>query len=333
MNSEVQFDNSEHGEFRFTTRMELRDSPDPNWLVDQWLPEGSFACMYAPPETGKSFIAIDMGLCIQNGIPWHGRKVLGGQVILMTQEGQRSLNRRITAWETRHQLEPCCNSVLHGLEPLNLLRSNNCDKLLSKIEQIGEPRLIIFDTLSKYMVGANENESADMGKVIANLDMIRRKTQATILVIHHTVKNGSSLRGSSTLPAACDVMFKLCKRNKYHTLVVDKQRDAAPTSPIHFEMKEYGNSLVPVSTERQAIPNLSDGPWNMLIQIGDADNENGLTNKELRAVCKLSGRQITRNRNELVGKQLIVNVSTGRTQRWVLTKEGVAFLNATKDES
>ena len=124
-----------------------------------------------------------------------------------------------------------------------------------EIEQIGEPRLIIFDTLSKYMVGGNENESVDMGKVIENLDTIRSQTQATILVIHHTVKNGSSLRGSSTLPAACDVMFKLCKRNKYHTLVVDKQRDAAPTSPIHFEMKEYGDSLVPVSTERQMAAN------------------------------------------------------------------------------
>ena len=213
---------------------------------------------------------------------------------------------------------------------VNLLHHHTSDRLLSSFKESGEPGLVIFDTLNRYMVGGNENEASSMSDVFRTLREIIDETGTSILLIHHTGKDGRTERGSNSLRATCDVMLAV---NKKLILKVDKQRDAAVTSPIHFEMEEHGGSLVPVSTGQQSTPNISHGQLNILNQLKSSVLTNGMTNKELRDNYPMGERQYYRDRKTLDKKQFIVERGSFSPQRWVLTKESVAFLNAIKDKS
>ena len=51
-----------------------------------------------------------------------------------------------------------------------------------------EPKLIIFDTLARCMVGGDENSPLDMGRAVAAADRVRVETGAAVLLVHHPTK-------------------------------------------------------------------------------------------------------------------------------------------------
>ena len=80
-------------------------------------------------------------------------------------------------------------------DALNLLDPKTPGELLADIgielpEAYQRPALIIVDTLARCMVGGDENSAKDMGLFIAHADALRKETGATVLIIHHTGKNG-----------------------------------------------------------------------------------------------------------------------------------------------
>ena len=58
--------------------------------------------MYGPPSSGKTFMALDMGMSIQNNLMLHGHEVMPGKVVFMAGEGVDGLKSRIAAWEIAH---------------------------------------------------------------------------------------------------------------------------------------------------------------------------------------------------------------------------------------
>ncbi len=47
-------------------------------------------------------------------------------------------------------------------------------------------RLIVIDTLARCFGGNDENDARGMGAFIEGCDVIRLKTAATVLVVHHS---------------------------------------------------------------------------------------------------------------------------------------------------
>ena len=105
------------------------------------------------------------------------------------------------------------------------------------------PGLIIVDTLSRVAVGADENSAKDMGQVVAGFDDLKRRLDATVLVIHHTRKDGGSERGSSALRGAADVMIACEKRESITSqqgvgLTCAKMRDGEPFKTISVSLEK-----------------------------------------------------------------------------------------------
>src|ERR1700676_4775519 len=55
--------------------------PDPVPLVGSWLFADSLAWISGPPESAKSFVALDIACCTGTGKPWHGFPVRRGPVL------------------------------------------------------------------------------------------------------------------------------------------------------------------------------------------------------------------------------------------------------------
>ena len=77
-------------------------------------------------------------------------------------------------------------------------------------DEKGEIALIVVDTLSRAMAGANENTSEDMSQFIKNCDILRNISNAHLMIVHHTGKDAAKgARGSSALKAALDTEIEL----------------------------------------------------------------------------------------------------------------------------
>lgn len=72
------------------------------WLIRNYLERGAVGALYGPSGSLKSFIALEMALCVASGRPYRGNSVRQGSVIYLAAEGQRGLSKRILAWERKH---------------------------------------------------------------------------------------------------------------------------------------------------------------------------------------------------------------------------------------
>ncbi|MBK9294838.1 MAG: AAA family ATPase [Oligoflexia bacterium] len=128
--------------------------------------------------------------------------------------------------------------------PVNLLDSKvDAEKLsntILEIEKLTQQKveLVFIDTLSKALSGGDENISTDTGKVIKNLELIKRNIKATLLLIHHRGKDTSrGIRGHSSIRAALDTSIELIKENNLTKVKIDKQRDLPPMHPFYFKLE------------------------------------------------------------------------------------------------
>jgi hypothetical protein len=126
--------------------------------------------------------------------------------------------------------------------PMNLMSAADVDDVLLAIkdtaERIGQPRLIIVDTLNGTMQG-DENASLDMGMYLAGIKRLAVATGALVLLVHHSGKNlDRGARGHSSLKAAVDIEIELQgDGNGHHTVTLQKVRDGQSGEVIAFNLR------------------------------------------------------------------------------------------------
>lgn len=183
--------------------------PPPEPLIGGWLDLDSLAVMYGRPKSGKTFVALDLSLCVATGSWWHGHEVVKGTVLYIAAEGRRGAGTRVAAWlERNHLYDVPPGFHLEAMAP-NLLDTLTVDALGALVHELA-PVLVVVDTLSRVTPGGNENAPQDMGRFIAAVDEIRRRCGACILVIHHSGKDtAQGARGHSSLLGAVDFEFEV----------------------------------------------------------------------------------------------------------------------------
>lgn len=77
----------------------LKNAAETKWLIDGVIPAGSINWLVAPPQSLKTFVALDMATCIANGRPWHGRETDGAVVLYLAAEGGNDIHVRRAAMD------------------------------------------------------------------------------------------------------------------------------------------------------------------------------------------------------------------------------------------
>jgi len=208
-------------------------------FIEGIAPQGSLFGLVGPFGSGKSFVAIDWALSAATGRDWCGRKVNGGAVVYITPEGTEAFGKRTRAWRINRgnasEGEPVeCPGNFHLIAEAPLLMyPGDVEELLRAIQALPTaPALVVVDTVARHMVGGDENSQRDMGLFVAGADRIRAATGATLLLVHHTGKDGK-MRGSTALPGALDAYAEVTKTGELSlTLSCGKAKDGAPFLPI-----------------------------------------------------------------------------------------------------
>ncbi len=220
-------------------------------LIKGILPESAgLTVIYGPPSGGKSFVAIDMGLCIATGTDYHGHPVKKKPMLYVAAEGQSGMLVRIKAWLAHHGIDSSALSDFSLLpRPCTIDTPGELDDLLAAIKELPKaPGLIVLDTVARIMSG-DENSTADMGKLVRACDRIREQTGAQVVLIHHTGKDATrGARGAIALTGATDCMFKVCQVLGGETDVVglinDRQKDKELVPPLLFDMRVIDSGLL-----------------------------------------------------------------------------------------
>src|SRR5579875_3552647 len=114
-------ENDDQRKSRFTILREsdLRNLPPVQWLISGIIPEGKLSVLYGPYGCGKSFVALDMALCLDMGVAWHNHNVQpsSGRVIYIAGEGVSGLLQRVKAWKMEHYVDDDTGIMVIGEAP------------------------------------------------------------------------------------------------------------------------------------------------------------------------------------------------------------------------
>lgn len=255
---------------------QLDTLPPPQWLLRGFVPKNSVACIYGPPGTLKTFVALAWGLSIAYGTPWFDHAVEQGGVLYVAGEGFHGMRNRVAAWRRHQGLDDTIAPIRFLGEAVPLLNPTAVNKLILTLDdmhrQIESPiRLVVIDTVARSMVGGDENSAQDMGLVIAAADAIRLRFNCAVLLIHHAGKDENrGPRGSSALRGAVDALMVTERDDSGKlTLSTEKQKDAPEHDPVYLKPNTIDLSdLQPNDTSLKSLEELVPST-SLVLTLGD----------------------------------------------------------------
>ena len=232
--------------FPLLTIKQLREMPPPEFIIDGLLTEHGFAFLYGVPGSGKSFLGISMSLALAYAQPWMGRETKKKGVLYIAAEGAAGLGKRVDAWLKKHGINededapflilPVAVQMLVEMDVKKLLRTIDAARAVCGFEV----SLVVIDTVSRSITGADENGQEAMSAFVHACGIIQQHIDGAVLGIHHSGKDQTKgMRGSTVLIGACDTSM-LCEGDMEQlrcTLTVEKQKDAEMVPPIEMSME------------------------------------------------------------------------------------------------
>ncbi|HOX15839.1 MAG TPA: helicase RepA family protein [Smithellaceae bacterium] len=231
--------------FHFIAADELCNKPSSaTWLIKPYFDKGTPSMIFGDAGSGKSFMGVDIGLCVATKMPWHGYEVNEpGTVFYIAGEGFSGLNRRVKAHSDSYGYDLAGIPFYISDRPARILDRDSIKEVENAIDSLiadhGEPALIIIDTLNRNFGPGDENSTADMTRFISGFDEIRARYHCAILIIHHSGLSATErARGASALRAALDWEYRLTKNTDgTRTLTCTKAKDHSEPEPLSFELK------------------------------------------------------------------------------------------------
>lgn len=306
--------------YRLLTAQQLAELPEPEPLVAGVLARDTLAAIVAKYASFKSFVAMDLALCIATGLDWHGHAVVQGNVAYIAVEGVQSLHRRVEAWRILNRL-PDVGGVYFLPTAVILNEARDLRDFLAAVEAMPAPPIaIIVDTLARTIKG-NESDTEDMNGYLLACTRLRESTGATVILVHHTGWEGTRSRGSSSLPGALDTEITLVRDGDQVTITASKQKDGPEGLIATLEAVPVGKSLA----LRPVVPTCSELTRNERAALTVVQAADSLTSTEWMELTSLAKGSFHNARNRLLA---LAYVKVAK-KRYAITEAGRQALSTT----
>ncbi|MAF95635.1 MAG: hypothetical protein CMM60_07770 [Rhodospirillaceae bacterium] len=230
------------GRFRFVNREGMSSIQPPEWLIEDFLPQESYAMLFGAPGTFKTFLALDIALSIAVGVGM-GEDICwpaianSGPVLFAAGEGRGNITARVKAWEKTHFVG---NEVenFRLADPVPLVSEEPKPFIEGALAASPDGyKLVVLDTIGRAMQGLNENTQQDASAFTNMVEHVQYELGATVLALHHTGLNEKHrARGSSVFGADADTIIRAERHSKNYlvSLTMTKQKDAPEWSKKKF---------------------------------------------------------------------------------------------------
>ena len=228
--------------FKLLTPAELATLPPIEWRIRGVLPKTGIAALFGPSGSGKSFLALDMLAAMAHGRDWFGCRVTPCPVLYAALEGEAGISQRIQAHQKKNGPLPAGFRFL--LQSLDIRKPADRADLVTAARAAGySSGVLVIDTLNRAAPGADENDSAAMGEIIAATKAIQGELGGLVLLVHHTGKDQTKgLRGHSSLHAALDAAIVVTRDGERREWATAKSKDGADDqgNPFRLDVVEIG---------------------------------------------------------------------------------------------
>jgi hypothetical protein len=227
-------------------RAGLANLPDPEPLIADTIDRRSVALLAGYHGTGKSFVSLDWSACVAAGVPWQGRDVEPGRVLYIVGEGAFGIDARLRAWESHRGVSIPADRFVVIPRGVQVAKPKERADFLEYVADAGPFDLVVFDTLARCAVGVNENDAGELGVFVDALGEISRAADATVLVVHHSGKDRSTVRGSSALESGMDTVYFTEEGGGpgFVNLTRTKRKDGKTFDDHRLRLEEVGDSVV-----------------------------------------------------------------------------------------
>jgi hypothetical protein len=184
---------------------------DGEWLVKGLWPRRGVCYLAGPSMAGKSFLALELVSSVGRGTPVIGRRSLRSGVVYIASEGANGVRTRVEGlrnkvgvWSGHLQFIGDAPNLVdqHDVESLRRCLADEKASLQRRDIRLG---MVVIDTLSASIPGADENSAKDMSPVLRHLQELAQELDACILIIAHVGKDAErGVRGWSGLVANAD---------------------------------------------------------------------------------------------------------------------------------
>lgn len=211
------------------------------WVVEEMILEHGLHLFSGPQGSMKSMFAVILAKAIASGEAVMDRKNIGKPVTVVyvdRENPQAEMRRR------------CFGLGLLPLENFRIWGDWEIDN--PPPVAFDDPRLIesakrdnalfIFDSLSSYLDGADENNTGEMMAIMGKARTLARAC-AGVIILHHSAKKGTGSRGNTAISASTDMAFCVEKEGNVCTLSEERFRCCGPYK-ASFEMDFGGCSGV-----------------------------------------------------------------------------------------
>ena len=212
------------------------------WLIKPIIPSTELGELFGASGSRKTFMALDIGTCVHNGLEWHGHEVTQGNVLYVCGEGINGVRKRLSAFKNHYGVEEVMKILPTTID---MMKEDSMQQLQKDIEDTGlDFTLIIIDTLNGNFSGS-EDSADDFAVMKKNLQKYICKDTRMVSWVHHTGnQEGKRGRGTSARYAGVDVSIQVTKDEKYTTLSNTKQKDAEEFQPLTFSFKSVPTDFV-----------------------------------------------------------------------------------------
>jgi len=182
--------------------------PAIEWAFENCIPCGKVTLLAGAGGSSKSFLTLTLALqmCAQLEFGPFKPVTPGKALLLVAEEDRTDVHRRVHAISTAKMYSDAQrDAILAGVgvvsvrgldwrmlyhdETGDVQETDRVDYLISEIKMLGDVRFVVLDPLVAFN-GANENDNAEMSRLMFTLDRIANETGAAVLIVHHVSKGG-----------------------------------------------------------------------------------------------------------------------------------------------
>jgi len=270
---------------------ELDKLPPLTYLVEGELLLRGVTGLYGPAGAGKSFYSLDLALKTAQESP----------VIYIAAEGVYGYNQRVQAWCEHNQVGR--GWLYFWPASVNFMSATEVTGFCENIKQVlsEPPKLIVIDTLNKCMAGygGEENSNTDMAQFLVNCDQVRDEFECSVLVIHHTGKNGT-YRGASAFIGGVDIAIELDTDEDLIKVSCAKAKDSKEFPAKYLRRIEVKDSCVLISANKTDQITIGGKPSEKMLDILERLNygvftESGAKVRQLQETLEIHSQNRSSN--------------------------------------
>lgn len=194
------------------------------WLMYNRFPRVGTAAIVGPSNSGKTFLALDLGAALGSAKEWLGKtsdEKVG--TIILTAEGIGGLPARMAGYDDEGPVVATTVKLIkdNPKQVTELLEEAN-GLIREKGVRLG---LIVLDTLTASGLLENENDNSEIGRALNYLEQMAMAFECLVMVTHHPPKVGSGMRGGYALHAGFDVVAEIFQQGNQRFVECTKNRD------------------------------------------------------------------------------------------------------------